>query len=146
MPLNLEKLRKKPPRDLDIVAQQFHNEVFMRVDCLECANCCKTISPIVIDRDVDRIARHLRIKPSELIDRYLHLDGDGDYVVRQAPCPFLRADNYCMIYEVRPRACREYPHTDRKKFHQIFKLSIKNAQTCPIAYDVVKRVFDGFSK
>lgn len=136
----LEKLRKKPPRDLDIVAQQFHNEVFMRVDCLECANCCKTISPIVIDRDVDRIAKHLRIKPSELIDRYLHLDGDGDYVFRQAPCPFLMADNYCMIYEVRPRACREYPHTDRRKFNQIARLTSNNCHVCPAVLDVVKNL------
>jgi Fe-S-cluster containining protein len=49
-------------------------------------------------------------------------------------------DNYCAIYESRPKACREYPHTDRKKFFQIYKLSVKNASTCPIVYEVMEGI------
>ncbi|WP_231496775.1 YkgJ family cysteine cluster protein [Prevotella sp. 10(H)] len=56
------------------------------------------------------------------------------------PCSFLLPDNYCSIYESRPKACREYPHTDRKKFEQIFKLTVKNTETCPIAYEVLLRL------
>ncbi len=136
----LDKLKRKPPRDLDTQTQQLHDEAFQRIECLECANCCKTISPIVIDRDIDRMAKHLRMKPSELIDKYLHLDTDGDYVFNSAPCPFLMPDNYCMIYEVRPRACREYPHTDRKRFHQISKLTYNNTFVCPAVLDVVQNL------
>lgn len=136
----LDKLHRKPPKDLDTQTQQLHEEAFERIDCLQCANCCKSISPIVIDRDVDRMAKALRMKPSELIDKYLHLDSDGDYVFRQTPCPFLMPDNYCQIYEVRPRACREYPHTDRRRFHQITKLTYKNTFVCPAAFDVVENL------
>jgi Fe-S-cluster containining protein len=138
----LDKLRKKPPRDLDETVEACHHEAFERIDCLGCANCCKSISPIVIDRDIDRIAKHLRMKPGELIDQYLQLDTDGDYVFRQAPCPFLLPDNYCMIYEVRPRACREYPHTDRKRFYQILGLTYKNTFICPAVTDVVEQLKD----
>jgi len=136
----LDKLKKKHPRDLDERVAECHHEAFERVDCLACANCCKSISPIVIDRDIDRMAKHLRMKPGELIDSYLQLDGDGDYVFRQTPCPFLLPDNYCMIYEVRPRACREYPHTDRNRFYQILGLTYKNTFVCPAVTDVVAQL------
>jgi Fe-S-cluster containining protein len=100
-----------------------HEEIFEEVDCLACANCCKTTSPIFTDIDIERIAKHLRMRPAQLIDKYLHLDKDQDYVLNSSPCTFLGADNYCSIYEVRPRACREYPHTDRKNMSGIMKLT-----------------------
>jgi len=134
----LDKLRKRPPANLDEITSDLHNEVFKRINCLDCANCCKTTSPIIIDRDIDRIARRLKIKPSALIEQYLKLDDDGDYVFTQAPCPFLMPDNYCMIYDDRPRACREYPHTNRKRFHQILKLTWHNTLVCPAVLEVVE--------
>jgi Fe-S-cluster containining protein len=136
----LEKLRKKKPKNLDEMVQRLHEETFERIDCLTCANCCKTTSPIVIDRDIDRIARHLKMKPSVLIEQYLQLDEEEDYVFREAPCPFLMPDNYCMIYEARPRACREYPHTNRKRFHQILKLTYRNTLVCPAVLEIVEEL------
>lgn len=133
----LERLRKMRPSSLDLVAGNLHDEVFNKIDCLACANCCKTTSPILIDRDIDRIARRLRMKPSQLIDAHLRLDEDGDYVFKEAPCPFLMPDNYCMIYEDRPRACREYPHTNRKRFYQVLKLTYHNTLICPAVLQVV---------
>ena len=138
----LEKLKKKKPKDLDVKVAGLHDEVFEYTDCLECANCCKSISPVVIDRDIDRIAKHLKMSPSEMTKQYLELDKDEDYVFRQTPCPFLMPDNYCMIYEVRPRACREYPHTDRKRFYQINTLTWKNTFVCPAVFDVVEKLKD----
>jgi Fe-S-cluster containining protein len=136
----LNRLKKKKPKDLDRLAESFHHEVFSYTNCLECANCCKSISPIIIDRDIDRIARHLKVKPSDLIEQYLMLDDEGDYVFKSSPCPFLMPDNYCLIYEVRPRACREYPHTDRKRFYQIGQLTHKNTFVCPAVFDVVEKL------
>lgn len=134
----LGKLGRRPPRDLDRRASELHEETFAEIDCLACANCCRTTSPIVRDVDVTRLARHLNMRPAELIERYLLLDEDGDYVMNQAPCPFLGPDNYCSVYEARPRACREYPHTDRKNFHQILGLTLKNTLICPAARRVVE--------
>lgn len=134
----LAKLNKKKPKTLDDETQRLHDEVFEYTDCLKCANCCKTISPIVLNRDIDRIANHLRMKPKEVIEKYLLLDCDDDYVFRETPCPFLMPDNYCMVYEARPKACREYPHTDRKRFFQITSLTYKNTFVCPAVFDVVE--------
>ncbi len=132
------RLKQRPPKDLDAQVATFHEEVFQEYDCLACANCCKTTSPIVRDKDIDRMAKHLRLRPAELVDRYLHLDDEDDYVFNSAPCPFLGEDNYCSIYEARPKACREYPHTDRKNFHQILDLTVKNTSVCPAVYQVVR--------
>ncbi len=132
------RLRKKKPKNLDDTVLYAHQEAFKKIDCLACANCCKSISPIIIDRDIDRIAKHLKMKRSDLIDQYFEIDEDEDYVFKETPCPFLMPDNYCMIYEVRPRACREYPHTDRKRFYQILNLTYKNTLVCPAVYEVVE--------
>jgi Fe-S-cluster containining protein len=86
-----------------------HEEAFEKIDCLQCANCCKNYSPRFKTPDIKRIARHLRMKESEFIDTYLRLDEDGDYVVKTTPCPFLGQDNYCSIYEVRPFRLRTIP-------------------------------------
>lgn len=136
----LTKLGKRKPKSLDDEVATLHEEVFEEIDCLQCANCCKTTSPIFRDKDIDRIAKHLGIKPAQLVEQYLHLDEDGDYVLNSSPCVFLGADNYCQIYEVRPKACREYPHTDRKNFHQILNLTLKNTIVCPATLEVVKRL------
>ncbi len=144
--LFLEKLRKRKPGDLDNATLGLHQKAFAHMDCLDCANCCKTTSPIVIDRDIDRLSKRLKMKPSQVVDMYLRLDEDGDYVFRQAPCPFLLPDNYCMVYEDRPRACREYPHTDRKRFHQILKLTYKNTLVCPAVLEVVEGLKEKYSQ
>lgn len=134
------KLAQRKPKNLDDTVAGLHEAVFREIDCLQCANCCKTTSPIFRDIDIGRISRHLGLRPAAFVEQYLHLDEDGDYVLHLAPCPFLGPDNYCSIYEVRPRACREYPHTDRKNFHQILDLTLKNTAICPAAFEVVKRL------
>ena len=47
-----KKLKKKKPKDLDARFHELHDEVFSEIDCLQCANCCSTTSPIF--RDVDK--------------------------------------------------------------------------------------------
>ncbi len=138
----LKRIAQRPPKNIDHMFQQKHSEAFEQVDCLECANCCKTTSPIFRDRDIDRLSTHLGIRPSAFIDRYLEMDGDSDYVLQTSPCVFLESDNTCSVYEYRPKACREYPHTDRKKITQLFRLTAVNTEICPAAYRIVKAVID----
>lgn len=134
------KLRKKPPKDLDRQMQELHEEEFSRTNCLDCANCCKTTGPLFTNKDIERISKHLKMKPQQFIQQYLRIDEDKDYVLQEMPCAFLDADNYCLIYDVRPKACREYPHTDRKDFHKISNLTIKNTAICPAAYNIVEEM------
>jgi Fe-S-cluster containining protein len=90
--------------------------------------------------DIERIAKHLRQKPQQFIEQYLRIDEDNDYVLQSVPCAFLDQDNTCFIYEVRPKACREFPHTDRKKFQQITDLTLKNIPICPAVYNIVEEM------
>src|SRR5690606_16517785 len=122
----LNSLKKADPRKVDAEVHRLHGEVFEEIDCRVCANCCKTTSPIFYQNDIERLARKFRVRPSVFIERYLRIDEDNDYVLRSAPCPFLDEENLCTVYDDRPRACREYPHTDRKKVVQILDLTYKN--------------------
>ncbi|WP_194765871.1 YkgJ family cysteine cluster protein [Tamlana sp. I1] len=132
------KLKKKAPKNMDYIMQELHDQEFKNTDCLECANCCKTTGPLFTDKDIDRISKFFRMKPQQFINQYLRIDEEQDYVLQAVPCTFLGADNYCSIYEVRPKACREFPHTDRKKFQQISNLTLKNVAICPAAFNIVE--------
>ena len=137
------KLKQRPPKQLDRQFHRAHEEAFAHIDCLSCANCCKTTGPLFTEKDIDRLARHFGMKPSDFIDQYLRIDEDGDFVLQSLPCPFLGNDNYCKVYEVRPKACREFPHTDRNRMHQILDLTRKNVEVCPAVFEMVERIKGG---
>lgn len=131
----LKNLKRK--RNVDDLFHAKHDEAFREIDCLACANCCKTTSPIFKETDIKRIAKNMRMKPTDFINEYLNLDDENDYVLKSSPCTFLNADNTCFIYDYRPQACREYPHTDRKKMTQILDLTYKNTLICPAVAKIV---------
>lgn len=117
-----------------------HDDAFRRINCLDCAACCKNYSPRFKTPDIKRISRHLGMKEGAFIDQYLRIDEDGDYVLQQKPCPFLGADNACSIYDVRPSDCSRFPYTDEDVFLKRSKLTIKNASFCPIVFDVLEKL------
>lgn len=135
----LTGLKKRNPREVDDAFHNLHEEVFNEIDCLTCANCCKTTSPIFYQTDIERVAKALRMKPGDFIEKYLRIDEDKDYVLKSSPCPFLDSENYCSVYADRPKACREYPHTNRKKMVQIMDLTYKNTLVCPAVLEMVER-------
>ena len=132
------KLKRRPRKRLDLLMTDIHNREFESTDCLACANCCKTTSPIFTEKDISRIARFLRIKEHHFIERYLMRDNDDFMVLKKAPCTFLDTDNTCFIYDVRPKACKEYPHTNRKKFIQLTELTLKNTEVCPAVFNMME--------
>lgn len=128
---------------VDRIAADIDHQVFAEeVDCLACANCCKTTPAIVTRPDAKRIAKHLHISPKAFIKKYLIEDIDGELMINGVPCTFLNDDHTCAIYEVRPQACREYPHMGQRGFHRRAKLNAKNTIVCPAAYEIVKRLED----
>mgnify|MGYP000229818640 CR=1 FL=1 len=133
-----KRLKKVKPKVLDKLIHPLHDEVFECTNCLECANCCKTTGPLFTDKDIRRISKYLKLKTKQFIENYLRLDEEDDYVLNTLPCVFLGEDNFCSIYEVRPKACSEFPHTNRKKFYQITNLTLKNMTICPAAYNIVE--------
>lgn len=133
-------LKRQNPRKLDGMMQDAHERAFSCIDCLQCANCCTTTGPLLTDADIKRVAKHLRMKDADFVKKYVREDEDGDQVFESMPCPFLGPDKYCSIYEHRPKACRDYPHTDRVKQHQLLDLHMKNASICPAVEQVMKEV------
>jgi uncharacterized protein len=119
-----------------------HEEAFSKVDCLQCANCCKNYSPRFKTPDVKRISKHLKMRESDFIDAYLVVDEDGDFVAKSKPCPFLGADNYCGIYDQRPSDCRRFPYTDEDVFIKRQALTLKNSGFCPITYYVLEKLME----
>lgn len=136
----LATLKKKAPKNLDKIVQEVHTEVFREIDCTKCANCCKVLGPLFTEADISRIAKHFRMRLPVFEDMYLRVDEDNDKVFKSMPCPFLGEDNLCSIYDVRPKACREFPHTDRKKIYQINHLTIQNTLICPAVYLFVEKL------
>ncbi|MCF6360184.1 MAG: YkgJ family cysteine cluster protein [Cyclobacteriaceae bacterium] len=127
----LNTIREMRKGHADSLIHALHEQAFEHINCLECANCCTTTGPLLTGKDIDRIAKHLKLKPNQFINDYLRIDEDNDYVFKTMPCTFLGMYNYCSIYEVRPKACREYPHTDRVNQQGILSITRKNITLCP---------------
>jgi Fe-S-cluster containining protein len=117
-----------------------HEAAFEQIDCLTCANCCKNYSPRFKMPDIKRISKHLGLKETAFIDRYLSLDSDGDYVAKSAPCPFLGTDNFCTIYDKRPSDCQRFPYTDEDVFLKRPLITLKNTSFCPAAFYVIEKL------
>lgn len=133
-------LAKGNRKKLDDVFQKEHELAFRKIDCLSCANCCKTTSPIFRDVDIKRISKKLNLSISAFITTYLKMDEEQDYVLQRSPCSFLNTDNTCQIYDIRPLACREYPHTDRKNIYQILDKTLLNSVICPAVAVIVEKI------
>lgn len=114
-----------------------HEAAFEKVNCLDCARCCKNYSPRFKAPDIKRISKYLKMKETAFIEKYLQLDNEGDYVANTKPCPFLGADNFCGIYDHRPSDCQRFPYTDEDVFFKRIPITMKNASFCPAVHDVM---------
>jgi Fe-S-cluster containining protein len=134
------KMVSRPER-VDEEARELHAEVFGRIDCTRCANCCKTLKPALIEADIRRISKHLGLSRAVFIETYLESDPEETgYRMRALPCPFLADDGRCRIYEQRPKVCREYPHTDKKEFTSRTYMHADNTRCCPAVYHIVREM------
>lgn len=138
----IKQLKQKKDGELDSIINTADERAFKKIDCLECANCCKTTGPLFTNKDVSRIAKHLRMKPGQFVDEYLKIDEDNDYVLKQVPCAFLGSDNYCSIYDVRPKACSDYPLTGMRSQKKMLPLLMKNATICPAVEHIVDELIN----
>ena len=138
----LRGLMRRKVRGLDSLAIALNKEAFKKIDCLDCANCCKKMSPTYTKSDVKRIAKHIGMSFQQYYDKYLYKDDTGDYMNKKTPCQFLKSDNKCSIYPVRPIDCRGFPHTQNKDFKLFITGTHKqNIEYCPATLHVVERLY-----
>lgn len=140
----LRKLLKTQPRGLDKKAEEISTEVWKEIDCLSCANCCKTMTPTFTKADINRISAHLKITKEEFIDTWLVYEKkDKDWVNKKQPCQFLDLNsNMCSIYEVRPADCAGFPHLTRKRMIDYIHVHQQNIEYCPATFKMVERMIE----
>jgi hypothetical protein len=135
----LRKLEKEPPRGLEKLTAELEKEVWQEVPCLECANCCKTMTPTFTPKDVKRISAHFNQTPEEFRKQWLK-KSDGDLVNKTEPCQFLNLkDNKCSIYEIRPADCAGFPHLP-KKMKDYAHVHRQNVEYCPATFKIVEKM------
>ena len=140
----LRSLKMKSERAVDRAARRLHEEAFSIIDCLQCGNCCKTVSPTLTPEDIARIAAHLGMDAVAFTTEYVTESEDGDLMEpKSLPCPFLAGDNRCTIYEVRPTSCAEYPHTDKPEFATRSYMHSGNALQCPAVFYIIEEMRRG---
>lgn len=124
--------------ELNTLVKNAHKQVFAKTNCLDCGNCCKSAPPLVTKSDIKRISSFLGLSPKNFKRTYVLEDFDGSQSFDSIPCRFLGEDNVCSIYEVRPNACRSYPHTDDGDFIKRISLHEKNATICPAVSEILE--------
>ncbi|MEZ0391784.1 MAG: YkgJ family cysteine cluster protein [Pseudobdellovibrionaceae bacterium] len=136
-------LKSKDSQTVAHAFDQLSRQVSAKIDCTECAICCKSLAIVPKSTDIKRLSDGLQISPYEFKTKYLKKDFEGDLVFKQRPCPFLKA-NKCSVYEHRPETCRSYPHMENS--HMIGRgwHIVENTRVCPIVYNTYEAAKNHF--
>ncbi len=146
MRLFLTKLEKQKPAGIDQKIGKWQKEVWNEVDCLSCANCCKTMTPTYTVRDLKRISKHFGMTVTAFQKKWLRREkgGDRDWMNKSTPCQFLNTkDNKCSIYAIRPADCAGFPHL-AKDFQDYVHIHHQNVDSCPATYALVEKMMADF--
>lgn len=139
----LNKVLRVQPRGLDKLTAALEPEVWKEIDCLTCANCCKTMSPTFTKTDIKRISKHFEQTPEEFAKKWLRKDRIGDMLNKTEPCQFLNlTDNKCSIYEIRPADCSGFPHLPKRRMVDYMHVHKQNIEYCPATYKLVEKMQD----
>lgn len=127
-------------RRIDLTVHNLYWEVSREIDCTKCANCCKTVGPVLKPTDVRRLAKHLELSINEFRSRFLADDSERNgSVFRSQPCPFLQ-NNLCTVYDHRPGDCHSYPHLHKREFVFRINQAFSNCSVCPIVFNVYEQL------
>lgn len=140
----LTSLEKNPPKKLDQITAFVEKDVWKEVDCLSCANCCKSMTPTYTKGDMRRISTHFGMTVGEFKEKWLYKErGTGDWMNRSTPCQFLdMKTNMCGIYDLRPIDCAGFPHLPKKKMVEYMHVHKQNLEFCPATYRMVEKIME----
>ena len=138
----LKRIAKSKPRNMIKNSIALAEKTWEEVGCLNCANCCKKMTPTFKKVEVKRIAEHIGLSYKEYFEKYLTIDDDnGDIINKSTPCQHLNLKtNKCSVYEIRPADCRLFPHFQRKDFHDISYVIAENVAACPATLIFVEKL------
>lgn len=124
---------------VDTIAHEVAATVTAAIDCTACAKCCRALVIAPDYKDVSELAVRVELTTQEFKKKYMRVDGEGDLVFRQRPCPFL-ASQRCTVYESRPKLCRSYPYLDQPRFVDHLNRTLRNVHVCPIVFNTYERL------
>jgi Fe-S-cluster containining protein len=144
----LTRLETVKPRGLDTVVKEADKEVWKETDCLQCANCCKTMTPTFTPTDIKRIAAHFGQTQDEFKEKWLYKErSTGDWMNKKQPCQFLDLKtNKCSIYSIRPADCAGFPHHTKRHFTEWVHVYKQNVEYCPATFRLVEKIMDRVGK
>ena len=123
----------------DRILRRIGEQIEEQIDCTQCANCCKVAGTAIGERDVERLAKHLRVSRERLLTDYTEADeteSTGRILRRTAEgCVFLEG-TLCSVYEARPDVCQRFPHIVRGQGSIASRMwqFVDRACYCPIVY------------
>jgi Fe-S-cluster containining protein len=123
----------------DRILRRIAEGIEEQIDCRVCANCCRLATVTLAERDIDRLARYLRISPAEFIAQYTMESEDEGRILRQSKeqgCVFLEGKD-CTVYDARPETCQRFPHLVRGAGSIASRMweMVDRACYCPIVYN-----------
>ena len=143
-----ENLRfRKWIKSHNFVERQFRRaaeEIHEAIDCRQCAECCRVTEVQITERDIQHLARYLRISEKKFLEEYTLQDDNGVTILRRtdaAGCVFL-SGNECTVYEARPANCERFPHLLRGAGSLQSRMwdFVDRATYCPIVFNWLERV------
>lgn len=110
--------------------QKYAENIRKIIPCKRCGKCCEF--PVnVFDREILKISEYLKIPVEDFKKKYFQHGITRNYL--KIPCPFLKDNNICTIYPVRPKLCREYPFV-------IDVFSLRGVNYCPEATETFSKL------
>lgn len=116
------------------------SEVRQHMDCTNCANCCRHSVVSVNKPEIENIAWHLGATPEAVARLYTVPDPDAPasrtLLNSGEGCVFLDG-NLCMIYEARPKTCRDFAIGTHSLGSRPSSLA-RWAALCPIIFNALE--------
>jgi Fe-S-cluster containining protein len=130
----------------DRILRRIAEDVESQIDCTVCANCCKVATVQVSERDVERLARYLRISPDRFLADYTVESEEEGRILKRAKtpgCVFLSGTE-CTVYDSRPDICARFPHLVRGQGSIASRMwqFVDRACYCPIVYNSLEAFKD----
>ena len=128
--------------ELDAIVHRLDAYVASKIDCRQCANCCRELAAAMGREDIARLAKAEGVTPEQFEKKYLDKTDEPDrFLIRQKPCPFL-SGKLCRHYRARPESCAEYPFLHNADFATRSTMALWNLPYCPIVYNVYELLKD----
>lgn len=82
--------------------------------CQRCGRCCRWPGHVLLEEaDIRQLAARLGLAEPLFIEQYTHLASNRRQLSlvedARGACVFLQPDQSCVVYEARPRQCRDFP-------------------------------------